>query len=103
MESLVTVIGEVDLDAVPGFPKSDPQSAVKLVMGLLPDDPGVNEIVNCALPGIAVTLMGAPGGVGLVTTTVPVVPRKLVGELVAAVKLFAPERVSESVPSVGMD
>ena len=96
---MATTIGEVWLDAMPGFPKFDPQVALKLVMGLLPDGPGVNEIVNCALAGRAETAVGAPGGVGLDSTMVPDMPALLVGLFVAV----APPGAMDNVPSVGID
>ena len=45
MESPMTTIGELDAEPVPVLPKVDPQLALKLVMGLLPDEPGVKEMV----------------------------------------------------------
>lgn len=99
MESPVTVIGEAIPVAIWLLPKYDAQVAVKLVMGLLPLDPGVNEIVNWALPGVATTLVGAPGGVGMGTTTVPDIPALFVGLFVAV----APPGAIDNVPSVGID
>ena len=45
MESPMTTIGELAAAPMPVLPKVDPQVALKLVIGLLPAEPGVKEMV----------------------------------------------------------
>ena len=61
--SMLTVIGEAVPVPVRVACPDEAHVAVKPVIGLPPFVPGVNEIVACALPGVAVPMVGAAGGV----------------------------------------
>ena len=96
----MTVIGEAVPVPVRVTCPDEAHVTVKPVIALPPFVPGVNEIVACALPPVAVPMAGAAGAVfWAASTTVPLTPALLVGELVAV----APLRSIDSVPSVGTD
>ena len=69
----MTVIGEAVPAPVRVACPDEAHVTVKPVIALPPFAPGVNEIVACALPPVAVPMVGAAGAVFCVpNTTVPV-------------------------------